>query len=511
MNGGERHDVIPKWSFGILKPKDTTQVPGSILLLVDDHTIDSGHEKTRETLAPKMTIDGRIILEPQPDDSPNDPLNWPRWRRDIALVSLGLYCMLGGGITPLLAVGFTEISKDYDIPITDVSLTTGLIILGLGVGCVLINPKAIIYGKRPVYLGSAALFLLTAVWCAPSPSFSSLLVARVVQGIAVSPVEALLSASIAETFFLHERAFRIGIYALMLLGGKNLVPLVSAAIINSLGWRWAFWIMAMAIGFVGSLLFFFSHEIFWYRNVAKNTPSPISNANLPPKMTSRGLPGPKLEEGEIRAEGIVKKMPEEPTELFDLTEPTLPAVAIMFQEAEKASPYFPGLANSGFLDSEKVQSEQTPLAKTTANRYTERLRSYPPAPFTYHFTALQTGLVYISPFVGGVLGSAVAGQLSDWTVRAMARRNDGVYEPEFRLVMAAPEKDLWIVPTVFLGIISFGYNTVNIGSTTAIAFCVDSYRQFAGEALVTLNFSIHLDWCHSADGAPLHSPDVHVR
>jgi hypothetical protein len=27
----------------------------------------------------------------------------------------------------------------------------------------------------------------------------------------------------------------------LLLGGKNLVPLVSAAVIQSLGWRWVFW------------------------------------------------------------------------------------------------------------------------------------------------------------------------------------------------------------------------------------------------------------------------------
>jgi len=122
---------------------------------------------------------------------------------------------------------------------------------------------------------------------------------------------------------------------------------------------------------------------------------------------------------------------------------------------------------------------------------------------TYNFSALGTGLVYLSPFIGGVLGTAVAGKVSDIIVRSMSRRNGGVYEPEFRLVMAAPiaittaiglmgfgwsaqEKDKWIVPTVFFGIISFG---CSLGSTTAITFCVDSYRQYAGEALVTLNFS----------------------
>ena len=122
---------------------------------------------------------------------------------------------------------------------------------------------------------------------------------------------------------------------------------------------------------------------------------------------------------------------------------------------------------------------------------------------SYNFNSLQTGLIYLSPFVGGILGTVVAGKISDYIVRFMARRNDGVYEPEFRLVMAFPvaiattiglmgfgwsaqERDAWIVPTLFFGVMSFG---CTLGSTTAITFCVDSYRQYAGEALVTLNFS----------------------
>lgn len=122
---------------------------------------------------------------------------------------------------------------------------------------------------------------------------------------------------------------------------------------------------------------------------------------------------------------------------------------------------------------------------------------------TYGFSALSTGLIYLSPFIGGIIGTAVAGKVSDIIVRAMSRRNGGLYEPEFRLVMAIPitistviglmgfgwsakVHDAWIVPTIFFGIISFG---CSLGSTTAITFCVDSYRQYAGEALVTLNFS----------------------
>lgn len=124
-------------------------------------------------------------------------------------------------------------------------------------------------------------------------------------------------------------------------------------------------------------------------------------------------------------------------------------------------------------------------------------------PSSYNFTSLQTGLVYISPFIGGILGTGVAGKISDIIVQAMSRRNGGLYEPEFRLVMALPimlstcigligfgwsseERDHFIVPTMFFGILSFG---CSLGSTTSITFCVDSFRQYAGEALVTLNFA----------------------
>lgn len=134
------------------------------------------------------------------------------------------------------------------------------------------------------------------------------------------------------------------------------------------------------------------------------------------------------------------------------------------------------------------------LSETVAHIYQEQ---------PYEFTRLQTGLVYLSPFIGGIIGTAVAGKASDIIVRAMCRRNGGVYEPEFRLVMGIPvaiataiglmgfgwsaqERDNWIVPTFFFGLISFG---CSLGSTTAITFCVDSYRQYASEALVTLNFS----------------------
>ncbi|SPO06820.1 related to HOL1 protein [Cephalotrichum gorgonifer] len=614
----DSNDGPPRWSMGVLNDKSTIEVPGSVLLLAShqneplglhhapartvNSSLPTGYDSSRpatprrstsysaapvptprkpEPRTVKKTENGKFILEPQPEDSANDPLNWPTWRRDAALLTVGFYCMVGGGIGPLLAAGFADIGHDYDVEVEEVALTTGMFMMGLGIGSVVASPTAILYGKRPVYLASAVIFVLSCVWCALSPSFPSLIVARIVQGIAVSPVECLPSATIAEIFFLHERAFRIGIYTLLLLGGKNIVPLISAVIIQNLGWRWVFWIITVIVAFWVGMLFLFVPETFWDRSP---TPKPRTRPNFIRRLSSRygdgsnpppavGVLDPVvgLDPAAVqstpptpRAENI-----EEDGGSGKDNEPKQTVEFALADEREDGREDDSGAGQSQALRRDRDADTESgipdvPNASSGGNGYTTTLRHLPARSFrqqlrpyngrlrpdswitamlrpfilysypavlwssavyacsvgwlivisesmamiyqdkdSYNFTPLQTGLVYISPFIGGLFGTAVAGKVSDIVVKAMARRNGGLYEPEFRLVMAIPilistvaglmgfgwsaeERDHWIVPTVFFGIISFG---CSLGSTTSITFCVDSYRQYAGEALVTLNFT----------------------
>ncbi|KKK18493.1 hypothetical protein ARAM_001905 [Aspergillus rambellii] len=580
----------PRATLGILSDRETDEVPGTVLLLSSNRNEPLGlrHQPQRTSAsslpapyppsrsssrasAPptKKTANGKIVLEPQPDDSMNDPLNWPVWRRDAALISLGFYCLMGGGMTPVLAAGFNQVSSDFGVSTQKVAYTTGLYMMGLGIGSVIMSPTAILWGKRPVYLLGATLFILSAVWCALSPNYPSLVVARIFQGIAVSTVECLPSATIAEIYFLHERAYRVGIYTLLLLGGKNLVPLVSAAIIESLGWRWVFWIVSIIVGACLILIFLFVPETFWDR-----TPRPRRHHKRPniyrsvSDMVSHGFrgraAGTRNEEAphtEDTGDSMLHKSHKKGHVGFVDGEPEKEQLGEPESEAIQQQGKVPPVADESGARSESL--EPTGGLSLTL-QYTNRLRERSSIPFThylrpwngrisqdrwlrvaarpfilfaypavlwstvvyslsvgwlivlselvshiyqgrenYNFTPLQTGLVYISPFVGGLLGTAVAGKISDIIVRYLTRRNGGVYEPEFRLVMAVPialattiglmgfgwsaqEKDNWIVPTIFFGVVSFG---CCLGSTTSITFCVDSYRQYAGEALVTLNWS----------------------
>ena len=78
--------------------------------------------------------------------------------------------MIGGGMTPVLAAGFNNVAETYSVSVPQVALTTGLYMLGLGIGSIIASPTAILFGKRPVYLASIVVFCLASVWCALSPS-----------------------------------------------------------------------------------------------------------------------------------------------------------------------------------------------------------------------------------------------------------------------------------------------------------------------------------------------------
>ena len=53
----------------------------------------------------------------------------------------------------------------------------------------------------------------------------------------------------------------------------------------------------------------------------------------------------------------------------------------------------------------------------------------------YNFSVGQAGLVSVCPFILCIIGEVIVGPLNDYICIKMARRNHGVYEPEFRLVL----------------------------------------------------------------------------
>lgn len=527
-------------ALGIIEPQFDGEITGTYEMFSGDGggggTVGGGNESAESSSMLKTTKKG-IVLNPQPHDDPNDPLNWPIWKRDLSLLVLGWHCFVGGGQSSMLAAGMSSMSKEFNVSITTLSYLVGGFMLSLAFGAIFASPTAILFGKRVVYLFGIALFLGGCIWGAVAKSFGSLMGARVLMGIGISPIESLPSSTIAEIYFQHERAYRIGIYTLLLLGGKNLVPMFSAFIFQNLNRHWLYWICTIIAGINLILTIFFVPETYWNR------------AAVPPDKRSQEetLAARKAMKRKFNSEQI--HYPNEYAIQFENNE-----IESINSATENQQPI--GITMSGD-DTNHMIDEENQLESTNSNAntsikkpYKKELKVlsgrhskdkwwmvflrpvfllvlYPHVLFgafiygfavvwlimiseviseiflnpPYNYSQLSVGLFYLSPFIGGSIGSLFAGRVSDVLIRFLVGKNNGIYEPELRLFMIIPSlvttcigligfgwasevNTHWVAPIILFGVLAFGSS---LSSTTSITFTVDSYKMFAAETLVAFN------------------------
>jgi len=125
---------------------------------------------------------------------------------------------------------------------------------------------------------------------------------------------------------------------------------------------------------------------------------------------------------------------------------------------------------------------------------TSQIFSAPP----YNMTVSQVGAINMAGFVGSLIGTFLSQWLSDYIATSFARRNNGIYEPEFRLIIIIPYlvlsvsglcafgasitfQEPWPVP-VILGFGMFTLGT-QLGATGVVTYINDCYRDRAPEAL----------------------------
>ncbi|KAL6940842.1 hypothetical protein ACO0QE_004760 [Hanseniaspora vineae] len=582
-------------------------IPGTYPMLIDDDKSktesNTTSENDDETLDEPVKTKSGIILNPQPTKDKNDPLNWPIWRRDLALIVVGIHCFVGGGQTAVLAAGTTKITQEFNVPLTKVSYLVGLMMVALALGSLIASPTARIVGKRVTYLGGIVVFFFGSIGCACSKTYPALLISRIVSGFGVSTIESLPSATIAEIYYAHERAYRFGIYTLLLLGGKNLVPLFGSLVFQNLNIHWLFWIITIIVGIDFVLHVFFVPETFWNRAPVPNKRSlkesqfareqgykpPVGDYDddeeLSQEQQAQFLENMKLRvhfvsptkkktridngneivlDTKNHLEGSsAKDETAQDDNAQDDTAVTIHSFGADYEahnetpqqlfhkdhekkdinsEEDVESSLEHNDTQSTFVTKSRRGSTATSVLTSGLSLYNGRhskdkwkyifvrpfvLFCYPHVLFSsflycfsivwliviaqlvahifmdkvYKFSSLETGLIYISPFVGGCLGSLCAGTVSDYVVRYMSKRNHGFYEPEFRLLMCIPAvlataigmfafgwsaqlHDMWFVPTFFFGLLAFG---CSLASTTAITLTVDSYKNYAQESLVTFN------------------------
>lgn len=152
-------------------------------------------------------------------------------------VALSLLLGLQPITTDLYLPALPQLARELDAPMTAVQLTMSALILAFGLAQLVWGPVADRVGRRPVLLGSLALYVLASAGAALAPAIGWLIVWRAAQGAAMAAAVVCARAMVRDLYPPHEGAHvmskglsGLGIIALS-------APLVGGALAATLGWR----------------------------------------------------------------------------------------------------------------------------------------------------------------------------------------------------------------------------------------------------------------------------------
>jgi hypothetical protein len=77
-----------------------------------------------------------IVLVPQPSDDVNDPLNWPKWKKIVAFISIAILTALTGWIIVALSPAIVLLEEDFHTSLNETAtlgITWCVFALGIGV------------------------------------------------------------------------------------------------------------------------------------------------------------------------------------------------------------------------------------------------------------------------------------------------------------------------------------------------------------------------------------------
>lgn len=151
-----------------------------------------------------------------------------------------MLALLGPLGSAVINPAFVPLSKAFGLTPVQASYELTVFLMFTAFGPFIVLPFANSYGRRPLILAGAFLAAITNIIAGYSPTWAGIMITRAINGIGVGWTVALGPPTICDIYFLHERGFYMGIFALFLNNGPHIAPLLGGPIAQRIGWRYSF-------------------------------------------------------------------------------------------------------------------------------------------------------------------------------------------------------------------------------------------------------------------------------
>ncbi|KAI1379591.1 polyamine transporter 1 [Hypoxylon crocopeplum] len=174
-----------------------------------------------------------------PDD-PYRPVNWPRHKKVVTTMLYGLVTMTATWASSSYSAGTAQIAEQFGVGRQVATLGTTLFLLGFGIGPLLWAPLSEVYGRRVAVLTPMFVSICFSFGSAVAKDFQTLMLTRFWGAFFASAPVTNTGGVLGDLFTPAYRGIAMAGYAMAVVGGPTVGPIVSAAVVvqPNLGWRW---------------------------------------------------------------------------------------------------------------------------------------------------------------------------------------------------------------------------------------------------------------------------------
>ncbi|KAI9848414.1 MAG: hypothetical protein M1837_000209 [Sclerophora amabilis] len=180
-----------------------------------------------------------VVVEFDGPDDPYHPLNWPFRKKVVTTLLYGLTTMGATWASSVYSPAVNQISLQFHVG-TEVSLLgLSLLLLGFGIGPLLWAPLSEVYGRKPAVLTPYFVAAIFSFGTGAAKDIQTVMITRFFAGVFSSAPITNTGGVLGDIWSPKQRGAAIVGYALAVVGGPVLGPIVGGAIVQShLGWRW---------------------------------------------------------------------------------------------------------------------------------------------------------------------------------------------------------------------------------------------------------------------------------
>ncbi|CAK7212877.1 hypothetical protein SEUCBS140593_001656 [Sporothrix eucalyptigena] len=181
-----------------------------------------------------------VLVDFDGPDDPYRPINWPTKKKIVTTMVYGFVTMTATWASSAYSAGTAEVAAEFLVSEEVATLGTALFLMGFGVGPLLWAPLSEVYGRRLAVLTPMFVAVCFSFGSATSKDFQTLMLTRFFGAFFASAPVTNTGGVLGDLFSPAWRGIAMAGYAMAVVGGPVLGPIVSAAVViqPSLGWRW---------------------------------------------------------------------------------------------------------------------------------------------------------------------------------------------------------------------------------------------------------------------------------